>query len=495
MSEDDLIGVVAQALGDFFGDRSFCIRTVDGETHALLSLYAKGNLKQEARTRLHLKESAVRKLHLGRRIRESPRVAVGSEHVLVFEDTEVGLGVPLVAGGQLLGHIALEGPAGAFENLEADERLTIALANQLAVALRNVRLLAEARYLRGYLEKVIEQAGALVLAVDRQGKIAIFNRACQQLSGFSRAEAQGIALVELIVPEERERLSSLLREALKGYSAENVELTVLRRDGGRHPIAVNAAPILGKDGIVESVVLIGHDLSRLMELERQVVRAEKLATLGQLATAVVHELNNPLTSIVAYADALRGRLSLIGTEADEAKAGKIIEATERILRFTRDLLTYARPGTETTARLDLREVIDESLGLCQHTVERAGVQISVSWDPAIPWIVGHRSRLQQVFVNLITNACQAMRPSGGTLEIIGRMRDETVEVRLADSGPGLAPEIAERIFEPFFSTKAPGQGTGLGLSIVKEIVARHSGSIEVESSPGEGATFVLRLPV
>ncbi len=494
MSEDDLVGVVAQALGDFFPGRHYCVRTIDGENHSLLSLYAEGTLRPKARTILSVKRSAVRKLRLSDAVLASDHVEVTPEHDFIFEDVEVGIGIPLVAGGQLLGQIDVEGTEAQFNDPEADERLAIGLANQLAVALRNARLLSEARYLRGYLEKIIEQANALVLAVDRRGRITIFNRACQQLSGFSRAEVQAMPLIELVVPAQRDRLDRMLNAALHGRSAENLELTVLRRDGRERPIAVNTAPILGKEGMVESVVVIGNDLSRQEELERQVVHAEKLATLGQLAAAVVHELNNPLTSIVAYADTLRTRMELLGNAADERKASKIMEASERILKFTQDLLTYARPGSEISSKIGLSEVVGESIRFCQHVIDGSGVQVQCDWEENLPTLRGHRSRLQQVFVNLITNACHAMK-DGGSLEIIGRLQDGVIEVRLNDSGPGLPPEIADRIFEPFFSTKAPGRGTGLGLSIVREIITRHAGTIEVEGAPGGGAGFVVRLPV
>ncbi|MDF1564577.1 MAG: PAS domain-containing protein [Deltaproteobacteria bacterium] len=494
MSEDDLVGVVAQALGDLFPGRHYCVRTVDGESHQLLSLYAEGTLRPKARAVISLKRSAVRKLRLSDAVLASEQVEVCTEHEFVFEEGEVGIGVPLVAGGQLLGQIDVEGTEGQFDDREADERLAIGLANQLAVALRNARLLTEARYLRGYLEKLIEQANALVLAVDRHGRINIFNRACQRLSGFSRAEVASMPFSQLVVPDQRERLERLLDLAMHGQSGENIEVTVLRRDGKERQVALNTAPILGKDGLVDSVVVIGTDLSRLVELERQVVHAEKLATLGQLAAAVVHELNNPLTSIVAYADALRGRMELLGNAGDRKKAEKIMNAAERILKFSRDLLTYARPGSEQRSRVSLQDVIAESVRFCDHVLKTEGVEVRVDWEEGIPTIHGNRGRLQQVFVNLITNACHAMK-GGGSLEIVGRLSEGVAEVRVNDSGPGLSPEIAARIFEPFFSTKAPGQGTGLGLSIVREIIGRHTGTIEVEEAPGGGAGFVIRLPV
>jgi len=496
MSEDDLVGVTAQALGDFFQGRQYCIRTLDAESRALVSLYAEGKLRPEARRELTLKKSAVRKMKLTEQSLSSEVIRVSAEYEAIFEDSELGLGVPLVAGGQLLGMINVEGTESQFEDLEADERLTIGLANQLSIALRNARLLQEARYFRGYLEKVIAQANALVLAVDRRGRVQLFNKACEGLSGFSLAQVLDRPIEDLVVQRGRVRVRRLLEQAVAGQSVENLELTVLTRDGTERPVAVNVAPILGRDGSVESVVVIGHDLGRLLELEGQVVHAEKLASLGQLAAAVVHELNNPLTSIVAYADTLRTRLEQLGDEGDLRRVDRIAEAADRILKFSRDLLTYARPANEASSLLQVEELVEGSVQLCEHLLVASNVELSRDLAQGLLPIRGNLGHLQQVLVNLITNACHAM-PEGGQLTVSAAQAADgsAVELRILDQGPGVDEALAARIFEPFFSTKAPGQGTGLGLSIVREIIERHGGQIELEGGLGRGACFVLRLPV
>ncbi|RMG19646.1 MAG: PAS domain S-box protein [Deltaproteobacteria bacterium] len=494
MVEEDLVGVVAQGLRDLFPGRFFAVRVVDPKSMALTSLYSEGPLRPEERDYLTLKRSAVTKTRLPAEILDSDRVRVRSGYHPIFEGTERGIGVPLVAGNQLFGMLNVEGGEAQFDDIESDERLLIALANHLSVALRNAKLIGEARYLRGYLEKIIDHANALIVVADRKGRITVFNRAFQAFSGFSRDAVVGRQLVELVPPEERQRISRLLSMALRGRTAENVEVTVLSSDGRRVRAAFNTASIPGPDGGIESVIAIGTDLTRMVELERQVIQAEKLASLGQLAAAVVHELNNPLTSITVYADYLKERLREAGQAKEMERAGRILEAAGRIQRFTRSLVDYARPSEERHVPLDLREVIEQSLDLCEHVVTRRNVQVVTEWSDDLPQIQGNRGKLQQVFVNLVTNACQAM-DEGGRLTIRGRVEDEAVRLEVEDDGHGMPPEIAERIFEPFFSTKAPGKGTGLGLSIVQGIVESHGGEIRVESELDRGTTFVLSFPL
>jgi two-component system, NtrC family, sensor kinase len=495
MTEEDLVGVVAQGIRQLFQGRVFAIRVVDPQTMDLTSLYAEGALIPAEREKLTLKQTAIVKTRLIPEAIANARVVVRNEYHRIFEGTDAGIGVPLVAGNEIFGMINVEGSTGQFLDMESDGRVLISLANHLSVALRNARLLRESRYLRGYLEKLIDNANALIVVIDRNGLISVFNRACQELSGFSRDEVLGTEFVELLAPEDRTRIRRVVALAARGRSATNVEASVVTRDNRQIQVAFNTAAILDSDGQVESVIAIGNDLTRIWELERQVIQAEKLASLGQLAAAVVHELNNPLTSITVYAEYLRDRLGELGAGKDEEKAGRILESADRILKFTRNLVAYARPADERPTRLDVRHVVEQSIQLCEHVINDRNARLDLVWAPEkLPLVMGNQGKLQQVFINLITNACHAIEP-GGTISIGAHRDEEQVEVTIRDDGHGMPDEVAEKIFEPFFSTKAPGRGTGLGLSIVHEIVKSHGGTITVESTQHEGTAFRLRLPV
>ncbi|MFW5879010.1 MAG: PAS domain-containing protein, partial [Myxococcota bacterium] len=427
MTEEDLIGVVAEGLRQLFRGRQFAIRVVDPLTMELTGLYSEGPLLAGEPEVLTIKRSAVVKTGLPEVVLDNDKTAISEDYHRIFEGTETGICVPLTSGNQLFGMINLEGLAGQFLDIESDTRLLISLANHLAVAVRNARLLREARYLRGYLEKLIDNANALILVIDGQGRISVFNRAFQELSCFGREEVIGSAFLDLLAEEDRPAVGAVVAAAMKGQAATNVEASVMARDGRRIRVAFNTAAILDSEGRVESVIAIGHDLTRIWELERQVIQAEKLASLGQLSAAVVHELNNPLTSITVYAEYVRDRLMELGGERDVDKASRILESADRILKFTRNLVTYARPSEERFTRVDLRQVVEQSMKLCEHVIKERSVCMNMEWSDGLPHVEGNQGKLQQVFINLITNASHAVE-DGGCISVSARRIDDAIEV-------------------------------------------------------------------
>jgi signal transduction histidine kinase len=252
---------------------------------------------------------------------------------------------------------------------------------------------------------------------------------------------------------------------------------------------------MSQSGEVEGVMAIGQDLTRMRELERRIIQAEKLASLGQLAASVVHEINNPMTAVSTYADALwrRSQTNPAADPADVDKYKRIVDNSERVLRFTRDLVSYARPAQDRPEDVELDSVIERAIGFCDHVLRKHGVSIE-QVRGAIPSFLAVRQNLVQVFVNLVTNACHAT-PTGGKISVLTRVDGDWAEVKVSDTGAGIASEVQQKIFEPFFSTKPDGKGTGLGLSIVQGIIENHGGTIAVESEVGQGTTFVIRLPM
>jgi signal transduction histidine kinase len=233
----------------------------------------------------------------------------------------------------------------------------------------------------------------------------------------------------------------------------------------------------------------------MRELERRVIQAEKLASLGQLAASVVHEINNPMTAVSTYADALwrRSQHSPTADPADVDKFKRIVDNSERVLRFTRDLVSYARPAQEKPELIELNGAIEKAIGFCDHVLHKHGVRIDKALTPLPPFLAV-RQNLVQVFVNLITNACHATA-AGGSVTVSTSVEGDLALVCVRDTGTGIKPEFRSRIFEPFFTTKPDGKGTGLGLSIVQGIIENHGGEITVTSEVGAGTTFTIRLPM
>lgn len=247
-----------------------------------------------------------------------------------------------------------------------------------------------------------------------------------------------------------------------------------------------------------------EDITQQKRMEALVVQADKLAALGQLAAGVAHEINNPLASVAAYAEDLMDRLRDEGPDALVAEGtargylSTIRQQVERCKGITSNLLQFARqtpPGERRGPEaVPVNETLKDTLALAGHRIRRQGVQVRWRLSNDVPPAWAERARLQQVFLNLVTNALDAMEPRGGTLTLTTEPMGGAVLVRVADTGQGIPEDIRPRVFEPFFTTKPPGKGTGLGLSICYGIISEWGGHISLDSAPGQGTEVVLTLP-
>ncbi len=239
----------------------------------------------------------------------------------------------------------------------------------------------------------------------------------------------------------------------------------------------------------------------IRKLQAQVIQNEKLASLGQIVAGVVHELNNPLTSIIAYSDYLkrmvRSRPTYDEQDDELERLRRIGEAAARILNFSRDLVAYARPAADVPGTVQVPEIVGKALIFCEHEFQGGKIQIVREFDARLPPVRGMAGQLTQVFVNLFTNAAHAMAADGGELRIrmYADTTQQTLTVEVADTGTGIDEDDMPQIFEPFFTTKTDGRGTGLGLSIVRGILDAHGGTIHASSVHGEGTSFSLTLPL
>ena len=294
------------------------------------------------------------------------------------------------------------------------------------------------------------------------------------------------------------RLSTLLLAGLRGVEYADCEVLLTRRSSDSLGRAMfNTSVLRAPDGSIDGVIAIGNDVERMRSLERQVIQAEKLATLGQLAAGVVHELNNPLTSISVYGDYLVRLLERGGDKSDLDKASKIVEGAARIQKLTRDLMSYARPSGEYEWVHDQRRGASRRWSSASTSSGAARREVTLALADGLPRVHAIRAQLHQVLINLITNAIHALPPTGGHVTVGSELVDDgrAVQVRVADSGAGIGALDRAHVFEPFFTTKKDGKGTGLGLSIVKNIVEGHGGQARFESEIGMGTTFFITLPI
>ncbi|HVK75805.1 MAG TPA: ATP-binding protein [Kofleriaceae bacterium] len=503
LSEAELCDRFLTRLAALFPERRIAVRVLDPRTREPARVYAlHGALRPGLETeRVTIKESSIAKTRLKTAVAASARIRIGARWDSPFAHVAAGFAVPLVASGELYGLLDV-GYALGVDRAGDDEPLVLPVANQLALALRNQRLWRDAQGLRDFQTRLIENANALIVGIDRSWRVTVCNRAMLELTGVARDEVLGQDLRDLLPADQRPRLTPVFAAALRGQTQDAVDVVLYSRHRGRVRTVWSVAAIGGVDergegrGTTEAVVAIGTDQTRLRELQDQIIQAERLATLGQLAAGVVHELNNPLTSITVYAEYLLKKAERASADAsDVEKLARIGQSAQRILRFARELVQYAKPVGDEIDVVDLNAVVRQSLSFCEHLFDRAGIQVATELDPELPPIPAVPGQLEQVLINLLTNAAHAVE-NGGTIVVrtAAAAAGDSVTVAVDDSGPGVAVEERARIFEPFYTTKTDGKGTGLGLPIVKNIVEQHRGMIAVDRAPEGGARFVVTLP-
>jgi PAS domain S-box-containing protein len=492
-TDRELVAAVVRALEVLFPGRAFCVRLIDPKTFALTAIEPRGRLRGPGPERIALRRAAILRTGLSEEALRAGGVEIAERDEPILEGCQTARVVPLAVGGVLYGALNLESQRGRPVDAEADEPWLLHVANQAAQGLRNLRSIEELTFFKNYLEDLIENANALIMVASRDREILVFNRATSRLTGFSRENALGEDLLAFVSDGDRDQAMRVFSRSLAGEAVTNFEMLLALRAGGEARVSVNTAPIYGSSGAVEGFIAIGQDLTPLRAMEERAEHAQKLAGFGQLAAGIVHELNNPLTTITAYSDNLIARLSRAEhDEGDLEKLRRIRDAGQRILRFSRDLSAYARPSAAKTESVDLAAILDQAAQMCEPVLRASGAKLERGFRP-VPAISGNKGSLLQVFVNLITNAAQALRGSG-TVRLELEKSAGSVVARVRDDGCGMSDEVKARVFEPFFTTKPDGRGSGLGLSIVQGIVGRHAGAIAVESQEGVGTTFSVTLP-
>ncbi len=245
-------------------------------------------------------------------------------------------------------------------------------------------------------------------------------------------------------------------------------------------------------GAVVALVAVGRDLTERRRLESQLAQSAKMASLGVMAGGIAHEIRNPLAIIAASAQLLDEHPG--DNELRQQCTQKIVTSAQRASLIIEHLLKFAHPPQERFRLLNIHATLEETFTLLTHQLLVSQVALHRDFSPDVPRIYGNPELLQQVFTNLILNACSAM-PHGGHLTVQSRLIDDQIELRFSDNGHGIADEHVAKIFDPFFTTRAVGKGTGLGLSISYSIVQQHHGTMEAVSEPSHGATFIIRLPI
>ena len=386
-----------------------------------------------------------------------------------------------------------------------DVEMLVALAGQAASAIEAARLLSELRKkvaeverLQQTNENILESSRVAILVLDAEGRVQNGNRELEQMTGVGRDEAIGRPISELYsLPLVREIEQLIARAGEEGVS-RTYRSSITNRKGDKVRVNITLSSLHerpGGEGATERSgwVVTLDDVTEHVQLEERLLRQDRLAAIGLLASSVAHEVNTPLTGISSYAQIL-----LEGMDPSDPRHDlllKIEKQTRRASSIANSLLNFSRGGQDAMEALDVNEVLEEALTLFEPQLRGEKLRLIRKLEGNLPRVTGHRGKLQQVILNLLLNARDAMEPDGGTITVGLRRAGSRLVLEFSDSGCGIAEEDLARIFDPFYTTKSRGKGTGLGLSLSYNIIREHRGEIGVESRKGEGTTFTIELPL
>ena len=345
---------------------------------------------------------------------------------------------------------------------------------------------------RDFSGKILSNTQSLILVSDTAGLISYANRRWHE-AGFEQRQLLGRPLLELAAPGCVRPLADALQATLRGGQVDNLELQVLRAGGGSGQFSVNLSPMRDEQGNINSIVVVMTDITDSAVLRDQLMHAEKMAAVGQLVSGVAHEVNNPLTAILGFADLLLENPDLPDAARKDLRV--ILQEAQRTKQIVQNLLSFARQMPPQRNPVQLNLILRRTIQLRSYDFASHGVEVVEHLDEQLPEVIGDAHQLQQVFLNILNNAYDAVHEVGRSarIEIMTAKTGAAVEVSFRDNGQGISQP--DRIFDPFFTTKEIGKGTGLGLSICYGIVKEHGGEILCHNNTdGPGATFVVRLP-
>lgn len=387
--------------------------------------------------------------------------------------------------------------------------------NEIIGAVENFRdltkhkgLWAKLREERNKAQQYLNIAGVIIVAINDEGIVSLINRKGCDVLGYKEEEIRGKNWCDLCVPERmRKERKDTFKKVMAGEKkeVEDYENSILTKSGEERIIAWHNTTLTDEKGRIIGTLSSGKDITLRKQTEEELIRSEKLVSLGQLAASVAHEVNNPLAGIMIYVKLFlkKYKEEKLQTENTEKQLLKIEKELGRTTRIIRNLLDFARQSEPNIRAVNMNKVLEAALLLVGHQINLENIKLEKKSDAHLPLILADFDKIQQVLINIIMNAIQAM-PDGGNLTIatsvakgirIGESPKDAVKIDIRDTGAGITKENMNKLFTPFFTTKEKGKGVGLGLSVVHGIIEQHNGKIMVDSEPNVGTTFSIYLEV
>jgi two-component system NtrC family sensor kinase len=492
MQEDRIANQVASYAARFLQTQGAAVLLVEEGHDDMRVAAAEGSLATLAGSRiienpdsLVTKAVGAERLEMASALPDQPLLLVDGHEV------QAAAVAPLRAHGVTMGAIAVtDKESGEFT--DEDRWLLSTVATQTAVVLANSRFFEMFRRGKEEWETTFDALTESIAIIDQQGQLRRVNRALSRLVGVPEPTLIGRPLIDLVFGESHGPIDVI--EATRRKERPHAE--VIRSETLQRTLRVTAATLPDGGHTVGNIVVLLEDVTEQRALEAQLIQNEKMAALGQLVSGVAHELNNPLTSISGLSEFLLepGRLPESHTEHLRI----VNEQAERAGRIVQNLLTFARKGEPETAEVDINRLAQRTLRLVEHELTLNGITLERHLTNSSVVIRGDQHELQQVLLNLLTNAIHSLSdlPEGEprTIRLETGREGAKVIILLCDNGPGVPEELIGRLFTPFFTTKDPGRGTGLGLSISYGIVKSHAGTVVYDPPPDKGAGFRITLP-
>jgi PAS domain S-box-containing protein len=413
--------------------------------------------------------------------------------------------VPIVHGGLSIGVMTVDSLEPKRELREGDINLLMAVASQTALSIAHAKAFHKLQESEEKHRTLVETIRDIVYTVDLEGRFTYVSPMIEVITGYTESELYGIQFSEIVSPQYKDIVKMKFTEGLKTDETSTYEIGILAKDGTTIPMELNASSLtdnrgqsIGSIGVARDITRRHMEETKRQEMEMRALTQDKLASLGEIATGIAHEINQPLSYIKIILQSTLSDVSKDQLDTEELTEDfqESIRQVGKISNIISHLRTFGRSDVTSFGPVSLSAVVHDTLILMRERLRVKNISMDINLNDNFPMLYGNHIKLEQVFLNLIQNSMDALEEQGsGEISLSAEIENKQALISFSDTGEGVDSEFREKIFEPFFTTKEAEKGTGIGLSIVYGIIYEHQGTISIETQEEKGANFKIKLPV